>query len=379
MKKKISNIINTLIVPSGLDMRKASDREKRRKSVLLGSIILLLFIIIALYLPVYIAIQEWSSLVEGLIKLSYIFLCLITCKKGKINLASTLLFLGTYLTFSMPLLDADVTTQLMCLFYGMLVITFYGLFAYWKYVLLFGLLVMTLTISFVIYKHAFDVTLTVRLLIGQVIVITAGLLCSSSLTAAVALADRTEEVEALHADLQVAYDQLEISSSTDALTGAYNRKTTTQIIDDYICSYQSVSLIFIDLDNFKQINDTYGHDGGDIALKEMVKVIQFHSLDSDIVGRWGGEEFVIVLPDCDMHNSIVRAERYRKAIFETKFPIGNGLHFTCSIGVATTPTHANTQATLVCAADAAMYLAKKSGKNQVRNASDPEVIKTLVA
>jgi diguanylate cyclase (GGDEF)-like protein len=134
-----------------------------------------------------------------------------------------------------------------------------------------------------------------------------------------------------------------------------------------------LSLLFIDLDGFKAVNDTHGHLFGSRALVEAAAVIRGSARETDVVARFGGDEFALVLPDTGGEGAFAVGERIRDRIAEYKFLAGDGLdiHLTASIGVATLPDVAASAEELVQAADKAMYQVKDSGKNGIQAAADP--------
>jgi len=128
-----------------------------------------------------------------------------------------------------------------------------------------------------------------------------------------------------------------------------------------------LSLLMIDLDNFKRINDENGHRAGDEALLAAGRVLRSKSRDVDIVARFGGDEFAIVLPETTLVAGIEAAEKLRRTMEEvTVSRDGDPLRLTISIGVASIPVHAQDRDGLIEAADKALYIAKESGRNQVR-------------
>jgi diguanylate cyclase (GGDEF)-like protein len=135
----------------------------------------------------------------------------------------------------------------------------------------------------------------------------------------------------------------------------------------------SCSVLFVDLDHFKALNDSYGHASGDDALRDLALLLQVTVRAMDTVGRWGGEEFVVLLPETDNAAAMGLAERVRNAVAHHFFEVGGGTQLTCSIGIATFPEDEVQRTTLVSAADKAMYVAKFLGRNQVRAAGEPAV------
>ena len=133
-----------------------------------------------------------------------------------------------------------------------------------------------------------------------------------------------------------------------------------------------MSLIMLDIDDFKKFNDRYGHPKGDTVLKAVSAIIKQNLREIDVAARYGGEEFVIMLPETDIAGAAAVAERIRVSMAQYPHITGDGgerVAQTVSLGVATYPTHAATAAALVEAADQAMYRAKRAGKNQVVVAS----------
>ncbi len=166
--------------------------------------------------------------------------------------------------------------------------------------------------------------------------------------------------------------ELDYLASHDALTGLYNRMRFEQLIKQEIKRAQrykhSVSLFLIDIDHFKQINDTYGHRVGDRTLKSFSKLLVESIRSTDHAARYGGEEFIVLLPETD--NSVAKelAERLQKKVSNHHFSTEEieNLKFTISIGVSSYPDSADTWEMLIHNSDSAMYTAKREGRNQVR-------------
>jgi diguanylate cyclase (GGDEF)-like protein len=137
---------------------------------------------------------------------------------------------------------------------------------------------------------------------------------------------------------------------------------------------RACSLLFLDLDHFKALNDGYGHTTGDAVLCEFAGLLRAQLRGMDTVGRWGGEEFVAILPELQADEALALAETVRATAAAHTFSAGGGLHLTCSVGMASYPTHAQEREGLLSAADHAMYGAKRFGRNQVRVAHDPAVL-----
>ena len=119
----------------------------------------------------------------------------------------------------------------------------------------------------------------------------------------------------------------------------------------------------LDIDHFKRVNDTHGHDAGDAALRFLADVLRDELRGVDTAARYGGEEFAVILPQANLDGALIVAERLRTRIETTEIP-GIG-HITASLGIATFPLHANSRNQLVSTADRALYDAKHEGRNRV--------------
>lgn len=180
-----------------------------------------------------------------------------------------------------------------------------------------------------------------------------------------------------HTALTQANAQLAAMATTDPLTGLPNHRALVDALDRELDrarrQHQVCAVIFLDLDHFKAVNDTYGHPAGDAVLREFGSVVRQVLRECDTLGRWGGEEFIAILPATDFDGLRALAERMRAAVAEHTFAIGGGLGLTCSLGLALFSSDAHDRDSLVQAADNAMYAAKKLGRDQVRTFRDPLV------
>lgn len=179
---------------------------------------------------------------------------------------------------------------------------------------------------------------------------------------------------ALAAALRV--ERAEALSVTDDLTRLYNSRFLGQALrretKRAVRSARPLSLLFIDIDGFKAVNDTYGHLHGSRTLVEVGAVIRASARESDVPARYGGDEFAVVLPDTNREGALFVAERIRERIAAQRFLTADRLdvRLTASVGVATLPDHAASADELVQAADRAMYRVKAAGKNGVQLATD---------
>jgi len=169
----------------------------------------------------------------------------------------------------------------------------------------------------------------------------------------------------------------EALSVTDDLTHLYNSRYLNQVLRRETKrasrSGHSLSLLFVDLDGFKSINDSHGHLFGSRALVEVADVVRRSARETDVVARFGGDEFALVLPDTGRDGAFAVGERVRRRIAGQRFLAGDGLdiRLTASVGVATLPDAAATPDELVQAADMAMYRVKQAGKNGIQAAVPP--------
>lgn len=170
--------------------------------------------------------------------------------------------------------------------------------------------------------------------------------------------------------LQRAHEALEVSAATDSLTGCANRREFEARGKSEVAraerSAAALSLVTIDLDHFKQINDNYGHKGGDDVLRAFAALIKKILRPSDLAGRIGGEEFALILPDTTINGAATVAERLRQLVeSEVVDSGGKPIRFTASIGVAQYGPDGDSYEAVIEAADKRMYRAKQAGRNQV--------------
>ena len=171
-------------------------------------------------------------------------------------------------------------------------------------------------------------------------------------------------------ELQAMQARLREQSTHDSLTGLYNRLYLEETLGRELLSAarrrQPLSVIMGDLDHFKAVNDSHGHQAGDQVLRAFGALLKQHARGSDIYCRYGGEEFLLVLPDMGAADAAVRAEQLRQALAATPIPCGGlALSVTASFGVATFMQHGQRGDELIAAADKALYAAKRGGRNRV--------------
>jgi diguanylate cyclase (GGDEF)-like protein len=163
--------------------------------------------------------------------------------------------------------------------------------------------------------------------------------------------------------------QLEYASTTDQLTGLYNRRLFIHLAEIELSTIQRrssyLSLILLDVDNFKKINDQYGHKCGDEALTHVADILRQTVRPNDILSRWGGEEFIVLLPNTDIESAALVAERLRLGIATQTFECeGKNYNLTVTLGLTANNDRGETLDDLIEQADHALYLGKAYGKNQ---------------
>lgn len=169
-------------------------------------------------------------------------------------------------------------------------------------------------------------------------------------------------------DLQHQADQMTEEARTDKLTGLANRAALDDRLSKWMSAGYNWSLLVLDIDHFKSVNDTYGHRTGDETLLHLARILESQTRNEDLVCRFGGEEFVVILPSQSLHTGRHLAERIRRKMESTVSPTGNSI--TVSIGLASYPEHGDNFNQVFEMADQALYDAKRGGRNLTRTADD---------
>jgi diguanylate cyclase (GGDEF)-like protein len=169
---------------------------------------------------------------------------------------------------------------------------------------------------------------------------------------------------------RVALSDAERRAQTDPLTGVLNRRSLIERLEAACTRAKArglpIALLFIDLDHFKQINDTFGHQAGDACLRAIIDPIHAELRQSDVIGRYGGEEFVVILSSADAAAATPIAQRIVERVADIRVAgFGDPISVTCSIGIATSDTLGIWGEPLLAQADAAVYVAKRAGRNQI--------------
>jgi len=179
-----------------------------------------------------------------------------------------------------------------------------------------------------------------------------------------------EELAAINKTLRKKNRELHELSITDSLTGLYNRKHLMETLDNEVARSKrhkhDFAVLVIDIDHFKEYNDTYGHLAGDEVLSRLASVFKKSVRSCDYVARYGGEEFILVLPEIGPEDGVKAAERIRKKVVKENFAgDGEPREVTVSVGVASYPKDGDDPQAIIRHADAALYQSKESGRNQV--------------
>lgn len=187
------------------------------------------------------------------------------------------------------------------------------------------------------------------------------------------------EAAELNVQLESLNHKLESLATTDGLTGLTNHRAFRERLESEIEAAQKkghpLSLVLLDVDHFKQFNDTFGHQAGDVILKEVATPLLGAARSTDHVARYGGEEFVVILPRTDTKDSTAAAERLRSAIDGREWPYR---HVTASLGIATFNPDMSANE-FIEFADQALYASKRAGRNRVTHFSEMSTCEEAVA
>jgi diguanylate cyclase (GGDEF)-like protein len=220
---------------------------------------------------------------------------------------------------------------------------------------------------------AFDVELAAPMVLGQE---TVGVLAvsgaSHSSSEAKDVLRLIAQIGALATHYVSAYTEVKVTADLDGLTGVYNKRHVTEVLTELLLRTQqtggSLAVFLFDVDHFKHYNDTNGHAAGDRVLKQLARLVEENVRKENTFGRFGGEEFLLVLPETSPEQALIVAEKVRYLIAHHSFPFGEKQplgSLTISGGIAAYPAHGLDSASLLEAADIGLYEAKRQGRNRV--------------
>ncbi len=185
----------------------------------------------------------------------------------------------------------------------------------------------------------------------------------------IAMAEDITQRKKLEQEQQQRTQELMTLATTDPLTGLYNHRFMHEFLQQRMVEAkrngQPVTVLMLDLDHFRDLNEAYGHDAGNVALRAVADCMRHSLREEDVACRYGGEEFVMILAGAPLTAALAAAERVRRRVEEIRPTAFRAHPITCSIGVASYPAHASTAASLLKAADMALYEAKRGGRNRV--------------
>ena len=167
-----------------------------------------------------------------------------------------------------------------------------------------------------------------------------------------------------------AHRAVEIRAETDRLTGLFNHGALTEQLARLVDERARFGMLMVDLDHFKEYNDRYGHQAGNVMLQRVAAQLRESCRDSDLVFRFGGDEFAVLLPQTGLTGARTVAAKVNRAVADIDHDKGDGVGLTCSVGVAAFPRDGRDGAALIMAADRACYAAKRSGRNRIATAAE---------
>ena len=176
-----------------------------------------------------------------------------------------------------------------------------------------------------------------------------------------------EYIAAFNRQVKKLRDEAENDYLTGLVTSRHFDRSLSELFETAIADHRNISILYLDVDYFKSVNDSYGHLHGDLVLKEVSRIFKQAARSHDIISRNGGDEFTIILVDCSLRQALTVSERIRSAVeaYEFRMSESERINITVSIGIASLPETARDQNVLMQLADQALYQAKRSGRNRI--------------
>ena len=343
-------------------------REKNEsKKVMVSLRILYLIVLVAFVLDVIFA--GFGNFMMNSVGVSLFFVCLICLfcityrSKTQTSVWLFVIYILAWTVYSIP--RVGWTAGMQNYFLLALTMVFYGLSVSLRTKIIYSVIVLTARIVLIMTYGGVKPALEISWLadkILQSINITA--VFASILFLAYTFSKDEKEAEG---KLVKYNDQLQKEAHTDQLTGLYNRRRAKEYLADLVedDSHTSVSLAMGDIDFFKKVNDTYGHDAGDEVLKTIARMMTTSLRATTFVSRWGGEEFLIIFPDCNGDEAHIALERLRRTIKDTPIIVGDlSISITMTFGLAEYDYSGDFEKSIK-EADEKLYQGKAGGRNQV--------------
>ncbi|MBA2393785.1 MAG: diguanylate cyclase [Ktedonobacteraceae bacterium] len=388
------------MTPAHVPETTLAERENIRKRRLLSIILLVSIAVAIIYLALDFRLKN-LSLAQALTFFAVISVlggALWLNRQGYLKLASLIFFFSNGAAFVQGVhvaSSADPFLLFWICFLSTAFLVMQGLFlSAWLLILLAVIEYLTIIWYLLVLNHALVIHLLSPVALQDFLFFLTIMIYDSALVSiiysittkkAVIQADRASELEQANAKLEEAYTTIQRQALTDGLTGLPNHRAVMDQLQkemDRARRYnRPFSVLFFDGDRFKKVNDTYGHAVGDTVLYQIGAYAGSELRGGDTLGRFGGEEFVVLLPEAAAHEAAVIAERIRAAVAARPVPtteVEGGVAMTVSIGLATYPSDGTSEEELLAQADAAMYVAKRLGRNQVRTAEEARHMSTDV-
>ena len=312
--------------------------------------------------PLYAMLNYRIAFISDILCLFADVFCFILLRRGKVNVSLVLFLVAVSAHTAMAIIVFGGTSSLSMFYLSMLALTF---FSHWKilYKMIAAVLLISLSAGLTVYSLCFSpVTEITRI---QLVFWNFGNITVNSFAVAYGIYYFSFIVN-------TAEEKLRFQAEHDLLTGILNRNTIVKILVSNIAKNQNqiIAIVMTDIDHFKRINDRHGHLVGDEVLKAVTRILGISLREADSLGRFGGEEFIMVLPGCHLSKALGVAERIRRLVADTPVSTSAGdIKVSMSFGVAVMQSGwGEDSEALINRADRALYSAKNNGRNRVEYA-----------